>query len=108
MGTDDKDRIKALMRAAAEAGDTGDIPGDIDPEEFNLGVDGHRITTRVDVGEFTDLKRKAMAAHGSQISDSSFFLSMSEERFAVAFGEEAYILVGGDPAQPETDLFDGL
>ena len=108
MGTIDKDRAKAMIRAAMDAGDMGEVPGDIDPEEFNLGVDGHRITTRVDVSEFTDLKRKAMAAHGSQISDSSFFLAMSEERFAVAFGEEDFILVGGDPAQPETDLFDGL
>jgi LmbE family N-acetylglucosaminyl deacetylase len=108
MGTVDKDRVKALIAAAAEAGEAGDMPGDLDPAEFELGVSGDRITTRVDVTEFTSLKRKAMAAHGSQISDSSFFLAMPEERFAVAFGQEDFMLVGGDPAQPETDLFDGL
>lgn len=108
MATVDKDRVKALIAAAAEAGEGGDMPGDLDPAEFNLGVSGDRITTRVDVSEFAGLKRKAMAAHGSQISDSSFFLAMPEDRFTVAFGEEDYILVGGDPAEPETDLFDGL
>src|SRR5205085_5590786 len=75
MSTVDKDRVKALIRAAAEAGETGDMPGDLDPAEFELGVNGDRITARVDVTEFTSLKRKAMAAHGSQISDSSFFLA---------------------------------
>jgi LmbE family N-acetylglucosaminyl deacetylase len=108
LGTVDKDRVKQMMRAAAETGELGDIPGDLDPEDFELGVDGDRITTRIDVTEFTSLKRKAMAAHGSQISDSSFFLAMPEDRFAVAFGEEDFILCGGDPAKPETDLFDGL
>ncbi len=108
MGTIDKDRVKALMAAAQEAGELGDVPGDLDPAEFELGVPGERITTRVDVSEFTGLKRKAMAAHGSQISDSSFFLAMRDEQFAVAFGQEEFILCGGDPSRPETDLFDGL
>jgi LmbE family N-acetylglucosaminyl deacetylase len=73
MSTIDQDRIRPLRREAMERGDP-DVPGDIDPDAFTLGVPGERITTRIDVMEFVEAKRKAMAAHGSQISDSSFFL----------------------------------
>jgi LmbE family N-acetylglucosaminyl deacetylase len=108
MSTADRDRILRQMRQAAEQGELGDIPGDIDPVEFKLGVSEDRITTRIDVRAFVDRKRAAMAAHGSQISDSSFFLAMPPERFAMAFGEEVYILNGPRPPTTETDLFEGL
>ena len=108
MNTVDRDRVWRQIREALERGDITEMPGDIDPEEFNLGVSEDRITTRIDVSAFLDRKRAAMAAHGSQISDSSFFLAMPPEQFAVAFGEEHYILCGPRPATIETDLFAGL
>jgi LmbE family N-acetylglucosaminyl deacetylase len=107
MNTVDQDRVRAMMRAAIDAGGVA-VPGDIDPDGFNLGVPGERITTRVDVTEFIDLKRKAMAAHASQIAESSFFLAMPSDQFAVAFGEEQYELCGPRPEGIETDLFQGL
>ena len=108
MSTVDRDRVQRLIREAAERGEVGEMPGGIDPEEFNLGVSTDRITTRVDVTAFVDRKRAAMAAHGSQIADSSFFLAMPPEQFAVAFGEEHFILRGPRPPAIETDLFAGL
>ena len=85
------------------------MPGDIDPDDFNLGVEEERITTRVDVREYVDTKRRAMRAHGSQISETSFFLSMPTEYFVEAFGWEWYILDGPRRAGAwETDVFEGL
>jgi LmbE family N-acetylglucosaminyl deacetylase len=103
MATVDRDRVKELMTLSVAAGEP--LPGDLNPEDFNLGVPAHRITTRVDVRRFLDKKREAMAAHASQISETSWFLSMDEEGFAAAFGEEAYILCSAPPGIQETDLF---
>ena len=44
------------------------------------------ITTTVDVRDYVDQKRAAMAAHASQIPADSFFLQMPPDAFRVAFG----------------------
>jgi LmbE family N-acetylglucosaminyl deacetylase len=106
MSTVDKDRAKRLMREAQAHG--AELPGDIEPEEFDIGVPAERITTRVDVRGFADVKRKAMASHASQISENSFFLAMPADVFAMAFGEESYILAGAPAGTEETDVFEGL
>ncbi len=99
----------AARRGMAEARERGETPGDIDPDGFNLGVAEERLTTRIDVREFAQVKRQAMAAHGSQISETSFFLAMPPEMFVEAFGWEWYILEGAEPTQPwESDVFAGL
>ena len=66
----------------------------------NLGVAEDRITTAVDVSAFLDHKRRAMEAHASQISETSFFLSMPPEAFAAVWGTEWYIRVGADADPP--------
>jgi LmbE family N-acetylglucosaminyl deacetylase len=103
MSTIDKDRVQVLMRESVPEGEP--LPGDLDWEDFNLGVSGDRITTRVDVRRFLDQKRRAMAAHASQIPDTSWFLSMTEEAFTNAFGQEEYILCDAPPGTEEHDLF---
>ncbi|MDQ4070494.1 MAG: GlcNAc-PI de-N-acetylase, partial [Actinomycetota bacterium] len=50
----------------------------------------------------------AMAAHASQISETSFFLSMPPEMFEIGFGTEWFIRCDAPPGLFETDLFDGL
>ena len=103
--TVDMDEVaRLLMEAAAEA---GDLPGDIDTE-MRLGVPGDRITTVVDVTDLVSTKRAAMAAHASQISETSFFLAMPPGQFQAAFGHESYILRGAPAGRRETDLFEGL
>ena len=99
-----------LVREMAEAAEAGvPMPGDLDPADLdNLGVSEDRITTTVDVTAFIDKKRAAMAAHGSQISETSFFLAMAPELFARAFGIEWFILCGSPPGTVETDLLQGL
>ena len=107
MSTIDQDRIRRLFKEARELGDN-DLPADVDPDVLKLGVSGDRITTRVDVRDVLDLKRRAMAAHASQIGPQSFFLAMTPERFEVSFGLEEYIRVGERPPDEETSLFEGL
>jgi LmbE family N-acetylglucosaminyl deacetylase len=105
MNTFNRDHVQRLMVAALEAGE--EIPGDADPDEFDIGVAEERITTSVDVRPWLDRKRAAMAAHASQISETSFFLAMSPQLFEVSFGTEWFIRVGAPPGTVETDLFAG-
>jgi len=68
-----------------------------------------RITTTIDVSDYVALKREALAAHASQISES-FFAKLPEHVFAEAFGRESFIKVHDSTGSvaPETDLFAGL
>jgi LmbE family N-acetylglucosaminyl deacetylase len=58
-----------------------------------MGEPEARLTTEVDVTAWIDRKRRAMAAHASQISETSFFLAMSEDVFSIVWGNEWYIRV---------------
>ena len=107
MNTVNQDFFQREMARMAELG--LDPPGDLDPSDLSsLGVSEDRITTAVDVRDYVALKRRAMAAHASQISETSFFLAMPEEMFIVGFGTEWYILDGAPAGTFETDLFEGL
>jgi LmbE family N-acetylglucosaminyl deacetylase len=86
-----------MARAAGE-----EVP-DLDSEAF--GSPESVLTTRVDVTPWLAAKREAMRAHRSQIADDSFFLSLPDDRFALAFGTEWFIRVGGDPSHREDTLF---
>jgi LmbE family N-acetylglucosaminyl deacetylase len=77
-------------RMREEIGEAGTI------EDLNLGMRAWQITHRVDVSRYVELKRAAMAAHASQIDETSFFLQMPLPAFAESFGWEWFI----DPADP--------
>ena len=49
----------------------------------------------VDVAAWIDTKRAAMAAHASQIGDTSFFLAIPRDSFAALWGTEYYLAPGG-------------
>jgi LmbE family N-acetylglucosaminyl deacetylase len=101
--TIDRDHLIALMRARpVELGDDNPLPED--PDDLDLGVPSHLITTRVDVRATLDRKRAAMAAHPSQIPADSFFLAMPEEIYAMAFGTEWFTRRGAAPGTAETSL----
>lgn len=90
MATINRDYLRRMSEQAADFGVT--LPeGEDRPDFTSLGVEEKRITTAVDVRPFIDLKRRAMAAHASQISETSFFLSMPPEAFTVVWGTEWYI-----------------
>jgi LmbE family N-acetylglucosaminyl deacetylase len=76
-----------------------------DPDSFDLGVTEDEITTTVDVRDYIDVKRKAMAAHASQISESSFFLALPTNIFREGFGREWFIRRGAPLGTREGTLF---
>lgn len=105
--TVNRDHLKRLL--AAMPADVRPPDGEVDPAFIDtLGVTEDRLTTCVDVRAFAGHKRRAMAAHASQIGDTSFFLTMPEDVFRESFGYEWYIRRGAPPGLAEHDLLEGL
>lgn len=96
--------IESLTKRLADAGfDFGDNGDDLPP-----GVPDEIVTTKIDATPYVERKRAAMAAHASQISDTSFFLAMPPDLFKDVFGTETYVLRGAPEDTNESDLFEGL
>jgi LmbE family N-acetylglucosaminyl deacetylase len=106
----DRDRIKAWFAMAQTPEGRAALGGvDIPDTEGveSMGVPTETITTRVDVSAYLDQKRRAMAAHASQISETSFFLALPEAMSREVWGLETYVLRGAPEGTTETWLFDG-
>jgi N-acetyl-1-D-myo-inositol-2-amino-2-deoxy-alpha-D-glucopyranoside deacetylase len=75
-----------------------------------VGTPDELVTTRVDVSKYTDRKRQAFQAHVSQNDPNSWFVTMADQIYELAFGTEYFQLARGKPgsALPETDLFSGI
>lgn len=105
--TMDRDYFRQLLKMAAEMGMPE--PPASDPDDFQIGVPSHCITTRVDVREHLGTKKDAMRAHASQITETSFFLSMPDIAFEATWGTEWFILRGGvADGTEESDIFESL
>lgn len=99
-----RDHIVRLLDAAADMGlDLPDLPEPATLDGF--GVPECLITTAVDVSDFLEIKRRAMAAHASQITDTSLFLSLPPDAFAATWGTEWFIRRGVPVGRLETSLF---
>jgi LmbE family N-acetylglucosaminyl deacetylase len=89
-----RDEVARFMAAAKEQG----APVDFDPNDTDdgnpFGLAADELTTAVDVSAFIAAKRAAIAAHRSQITDTSFFLQMPDETFTMAFGTEWFRRAG--------------
>ena len=74
------------------------------------GTPDELVTTRVDVHDYVDDKRKAFGAHVSQNDPNSWFATMASQIYELAFGTEYYQLVRGKAGSelPENDLFVGI
>ena len=101
---------RSLMQAFMEQ-----LPEDArrQQEESTIRITGtpdELVTTRVDVSPFVAKKRAAFQAHVSQNDPNSWFATMQDQIFEVAFGTEYYQLARGKPgmAIPEDDLFAGV
>jgi LmbE family N-acetylglucosaminyl deacetylase len=111
--TMNRDQIRRQMEAAREAGET---LFELEEEEFDpdgpaddgnpIGMSEAELTHAVDVSGYVAQKRRAVAAHRSQVTDTSFFLQMPEEAFAAAFGTEWFIKVGDPPGLHPGWLFE--
>jgi LmbE family N-acetylglucosaminyl deacetylase len=103
--TMNRDRIRRLRDVAREAG--------VSEEELDFDPDGpaddgnpmgsleSEINISVDVTAWAPRKREAVSCHASQVSTSGFFLSMDEDMFALAFGNECYIVPGDNSPMRE-------
>jgi LmbE family N-acetylglucosaminyl deacetylase len=106
--TMNRDHLRRLFEAQLAAGAPEDELPDVS-ETSTFGKPESVITTRVDVADHLHLKRASMAAHASQISESSFFLQMPEDAFAAAFGAEWFIRRDREPGgEMDDDLLAGL
>jgi N-acetyl-1-D-myo-inositol-2-amino-2-deoxy-alpha-D-glucopyranoside deacetylase len=74
------------------------------------GTPDELVTTRVDVHDYVEQKRAAFRAHLSQNDPNSWFATMQDQIYEMAFGTEYYQLVRGKPGSelPEPDLFAGI
>ena len=93
-------RDQLVRGAKLFAGENDDVPDFESDQTFGSSED--QITTAVDVAEFVDDKRRAMAAHASQIGEQSFFLTLPTEAFTYAFGTEWFIR-RTPPPDPDRD-----
>src|SRR5438270_8973425 len=62
-----------------------------------VGTPDELVTTKVDVGDYVDRKREAFAAHVSQNDPNSWFATMADQIYRLAFGTEYYQLARGKP-----------
>jgi LmbE family N-acetylglucosaminyl deacetylase len=107
LSTMNRDAVAALLPRAGSLG--MQVDDELLEISKTLGVPEARITTSVDVRDYLDQKRRAMAAHRSQIAETSFFLSMPPEAFSLVWGTEWYVRAGAEWSEPwETSLFNGL
>ncbi|HEY4888339.1 MAG TPA: PIG-L family deacetylase [Candidatus Dormibacteraeota bacterium] len=89
------------------------MPEEAQSQNTNMRIAGtpdELVTTRVDVHDYVDQKRKAFGVHVSQNDPNSWFATMASQIYEMAFGTEYYQLVRGKPGSPlpESDLFAGV
>jgi LmbE family N-acetylglucosaminyl deacetylase len=105
--------IEGMARLAEEAARSGAgaPPDDSGSDEMaSFGVPHQDLVYYVDVSDHLAVKRAAMAAHRSQIPDSSFFLALPDETAAEVFGLEWYAVPGrtGTGGPDLVELLPGL
>jgi LmbE family N-acetylglucosaminyl deacetylase len=108
--TVNRDEFRRIMARAAELGlpDAADVP-DLEDVGDQMGMPEELLTTAVDVSSRLEVKRRAMAAHASQIAENSFFLALPPAAFAATFGTEWYRLRGAPPGIREREILpDGV
>jgi LmbE family N-acetylglucosaminyl deacetylase len=98
--TVDRDYLIGLMRQGRQ----DDLPDENPVFDESFGSPAELVTTVVNVRDFLEQKRAAMAAHASQIAETSFFLSMPDEMYAATWGQEWFIRRGAPAGTKETEL----
>ena len=87
------------------------VDNDFDPREpaddgNPMGEPESNITHHIDVSAYLVAKRRAIAAHVSQASDTGFATQLSDETFLRAFGTEWFIKVGEPAPTRRSTLLD--
>jgi LmbE family N-acetylglucosaminyl deacetylase len=71
-----------------------DHAGDAVPGRPTIGVPSVLVTTMIDVRQALDAKRAAIAAHASQVPETSSAMTMPHATFADVYGYEWYVRTG--------------
>lgn len=91
--TIDRDSMQEMVDKNRE--ESGEINVDFDEDEIStFGTPRVDMSFEIDVTDFVDQKKRAIVAHASQVAPDSFFLSMPDEVFAMAFGRECFNVPG--------------
>lgn len=109
-GTMNRDQMRRGIDAARAAGLLPEGEGfnpDGPADDGNpMGSLESEINYKVNITPFISQKRAAMKCHASQLSDSSFFMLMDDNTFAMQFGHEWFIDPTSDAPMREGWIFE--
>lgn len=106
--TMNRDAMRREYLRLRELGVDGAFDPDAPMDDGNpFGTPEADLHHRVDVSEFIEVKRVALACHASQTTDIGMFLSMPVDLFARAFGVEYFIEPGREPGLRDGWILDG-
>jgi LmbE family N-acetylglucosaminyl deacetylase len=102
--------VKELRTRGISAPGSAPTGADAGPDVYEIGVSDALVTTRVNVEEFLEVKRAALACYASQLPPDHFLSRMPEDLARRLWGQEFYSLetVRDVSAAPTQDLFAGL
>jgi LmbE family N-acetylglucosaminyl deacetylase len=104
--TMNRDAIVRMMSLLAPEDQPDFDPNGPSDDGNPFGSTEAEITHEVDVAAWVVQKRASIACHSSQVGDASFFLSMDEPTFALAFGSEWFIKKGDSGGLRQGWLFE--
>ena len=102
-----RQRVQAMHDAFLELG----IDSPYDDRWFTRPSDDHRITTRIDISGFYDVRGHALRAHATQVDPTSpFWFGLPNDVAAAAYPWDDYVLAESrvPTLVPEHDLFSGV
>lgn len=104
-----KRRFRKLHEAAVAEGVESPYVGWLEQWD-ELGFAEPEVTTQVDVGDYVELRSKALLAHATQIDPDSFWFATPDEIHRKVYPWEDYTLIESKVASelPEDDLFAGI
>ncbi len=105
-GAFSREQFQKWLQIAFPNGEMSDVA-----EGFiRRGIPDSAITTRIDVGEFTELKMQALKCHATQLGPDTMFARIPEEMRKNRMNVETFILVESREGRTdnETDLFEGV
>jgi N-acetyl-1-D-myo-inositol-2-amino-2-deoxy-alpha-D-glucopyranoside deacetylase len=107
-----RDFVRSLREAGIDAPGSAAAGADAGPEVSEIGVPDHLVTTAIDVREYVEAKRAALACHATQMPPTHFLMRMPAQLADRLWASEYYSRQAGPtaalPGERETDLFSGV
>lgn len=107
-----RERMEAINAAMKDFNGTEPFAGWIERMDRNLRADrSSRVTTRVDVCDYLEIRDAALRAHATQIApDDEHWFAVPHEVEAATWGTDDYELVWSrvESTLPENDVFAGI